>query len=252
MVLNILFAAAGIACLVYYFALGFFIRFGQSLTWLWPVFSAVFLLRHVAVARIHRGLAPLLPRFLVHIVHGGFILFLVSFIVIVCIIMNTGFVTAEPGLDYVIVLGAKVNGTKPGGALRNRIQVAYEYWQESPNTILVASGGQGPDEGISEAQCIRDGLIARGVPEESILMEDKSTSTYENIHNTLALIDHNENTGIGIVTNNFHIYRALKIARQAGGADYHGVYVYTSYLSFPHYILREYCAVCVGLLTGRW
>ena len=252
MFLNILFAVAAVLCIAYYLLLGFLIRFGQSMTWLWLAFAAVFLLRHVSVARMHRGLPSLLPHFVSVILHSGFAPFLVSFIVIECIIFSAGFVTADPGLDYIIVLGAKVNGMQPGGALRNRIQVASEYWQESPDTVIVASGGQGPDEGISEAQCIYDGLIARGVPADKIILEDKSTSTYENIHNTLSLIQHDENTAIGIVTNNFHIYRSLKIAQQAGGADYKGVYVYTSYLSFPHYMLREYCAVAWGLVSGRW
>lgn len=251
--LNVLFALIALACIGYYLALGFSVRFGQSMMFVWPLMAAVFLARHVLVGiRIRTGCAPILPGVLVKLIHIGFSVFLISFVIIEGIIFHTGFTTAEPGMDYIVVLGAKVNGEQPGGALRNRIQVASEYWQKSPDTMIIASGGQGSDEGISEAECIRRGLIERGVPGDRILIEDASTSTYENLHNTLAMISYGPDTKIGIVTNNFHIYRALKIANAAGSADFRGIYVHTSYISFPHYMMREYFAFIVGLVTGKY
>ncbi|MBR4235308.1 MAG: YdcF family protein [Clostridia bacterium] len=250
---NFLFLLAATACIAYYIALGVTVRFGQSLMFLWPVFALLFFMRFILVERtIRTGKPSPLPKFLIRLIHAGFAVFAVSFIVIELVIFSACFTTTGPGLDYIIVLGAKVNGEQPGGALRNRIQVAYEYWQESPDTLIIASGGQGPDEGISEAECIRRGLDERGVPAESILLEDTSTSTYENIHNSMTLMQGSENPRVGIVTNNFHIYRALKIADAAGSAEFYGIYVYTSPISFPHYMLREYFGVIVGWLTGSW
>ena len=250
--LNALFAIAALACIAYYLALGFTVRFGQSLMFMWLVLAAVFLARFVLVGIQIRTGVRLLPGWIIKVIHAGFALFTASFIVIETIILSACFTTTGPGMDYIIVLGAKVNGTQPGGALRNRIQVAYEYWQQSPDTVIIASGGQGSDEGISEAECMRRGLIERGVPEENIILEDTSTSTYENLRNSLALISYDEQTKIGVVTNNFHVYRAMKIARAAGNADFHGIYVYTSLISFPHYMLREYFAFIVGFLRGTF
>ncbi len=251
-IVNYLFLLAAIACIAYYLAMGIFIRFGQSLDFLWLVFAAMFLLRFFLVGHMIRTGAPSpLPGWLIKLIHIGFAVFLVSFIAISSIIASAFLQTPPANLDHIVVLGAKVNGTQPGGALRNRIQVAYEYWRDNPSTHIIASGGQGPDEGISEAECIYRGLTARGVPGERITLEDESTSTYENLRNSMALVE-GENQKIGIVTNNFHIFRALKIARGLGGADFYGINVYTSHLSFPHYILREYCAVIVGWLTGKW
>ena len=252
MVINILFAVAGLACILYYLALGFAIRFFQSLDFMWLILAFLFLLRHVLVARIHKGLPPLFPGWFTTVVHSGLAVFAVSFIIIECIIFSCCFQTAPANLDYIIVLGAKVNGTQPGGALRNRIQVAYEYHEENPDTIIIASGGKGDDEGISEAQCIYNGLVAKGVPSELIIKEEESTSTYENLRNSMEFVSFDGVPKIGLVTNNFHVYRSLKLARGRGGADFYGIHVWTSYLSFPHYMLREYFGVLWGLFTGSW
>ena len=154
-------------------------------------------------------------------------------------------------LDYIIVLGAKVNGTQPSGALRNRIDVASEYLHENPETLVIASGGQGPDEGISEAECIFRGLTQRGIDESRLIMEDKSTSTLENLTYSLSLVE-KDMPSIGLVTNNFHVYRSMKIAETFEGYVFFAVPVATSALSFPHYMLREFCATVVGFLRGSF
>ncbi|MBQ6646552.1 MAG: YdcF family protein [Clostridia bacterium] len=252
-IINLLFLLAAIACIAYYIMLGVTVRFGQSLDFMWLVFAAIFIIRFALVQQaISTGNPPQWSRILVKLIHVGLIVFLVSFIAIESLIVSAFSASVPKGLDYVIVLGAKVNGTQPGGALRNRIQVSYEYWRENPETLIIASGGQGADEGISEAQCIYNGLTARGVPPEAILLEEKSTSTAENLAYSMALISDAENKRIGIVTNNFHLYRALKIADKTQQSHYYGVNVATSPISFPHYMLREYFAALHGFVTGRW
>ena len=254
---NILFLIAAICCIAYYLALGIFVRFGQSLDFMWLLLALAFLARFILVGRMIRtGNPSLLPSTFIKILHIGFALFLASVIVIESIIFSAFSQSAPAKLDYIVVLGAKVNGTQPGGALRNRIQVAYEYWQDNPDTVIIASGGQGDDEGISEAQCIFNGLTSKGVPPSSILLEDESTSTYENLSNSLKMITSDEDIIIGIVTNNFHIYRALRIARGLENdsltVSYYGIPVYTSLISFPHYMFREYFGVIAGWITGKW
>ena len=58
-------------------------------------------------------------------------------------------------LDYIVVLGCQVKGTKPSKALKYRLDTAKEYMQANPETIAVLSGGQGKMEEISEAECMR-------------------------------------------------------------------------------------------------
>lgn len=246
--MNILFAIAGIAVIVYYIALGCTVRFGQSMMWVWPLLAIFLLGRHVYYARF--AAAYPLPRIAVTLFRTVVCAALVFFFVVEGIILKAGLVGAPGGLDYIIVLGAKVNGTTPGGALRNRIQVAYEYARANPDTIIVASGGKGDDEGISEAECIFNILVAKGIEPSRIIIEDKSTSTRENLFNTLELIDADANTQIGLVTNDFHIYRALRLAETTPVGKYYGIRVSTSFISFPHYMMREFAAVVVETLQG--
>ncbi|WP_413300647.1 YdcF family protein [Bacillus sp. 1P10SD] len=117
--------------------------------------------------------------------------------------------------DYIIVLGARVKGTVPSLAFASRIKSAANYLKENKDTIVIASGGKGPGEDISEAECIKRELIKRGISESRILLEDRSTDTYENINYSRKLIPKNAQLGL-VVTNTFHIYRAVSIARDQG------------------------------------
>jgi uncharacterized SAM-binding protein YcdF (DUF218 family) len=111
----------------------------------------------------------------------------------------------------VIVLGARVKGTVPSLALQARIDAAAEYLIENGEAIVIASGGKGAGEDISEAECIKRGLIQQGIAESRIILEDQSTDTYENIAYSKKLLP--EESAFGLVaTNDFHIFRAKMIA----------------------------------------
>ena len=156
----------------------------------------------------------------------------------VVISMNT---EAKDNLDYVIVLGAGVRGTTPTRPLRLRIQKAYEYMTENPDTILIASGGKGRDEQISEAACIRNELVEMGIEKSRILIEDKSRDTEENIRNSFLIIP--EEAEVGIVTNGFHIYRSVGIAKGQGHEKVSGVPAPTLMPVGIHYVVREFFGV---------
>lgn len=91
--------------------------------------------------------------------------------------------------DYVIVLGARVRGTTVTKSLRKRLDKAFEYIEKNDNTILVLSGGQGNGEDVSEAQAMYDYLVQKGVDKSRLLLEDKSTSTVENIEYSMKIIE---------------------------------------------------------------
>ncbi len=125
----------------------------------------------------------------------------------------------EPdSIDVLIVLGAGVWGDRPSPQLQLRLETAASLYKKNPEMTVLVSGGQGPDEWISEAQAMHDTLIALGVSDTSILMEEDSTSTVENLRYSKAVLDSLgfENPSIGIVTTDFHMYRAKMLARRFG------------------------------------
>jgi uncharacterized SAM-binding protein YcdF (DUF218 family) len=120
-------------------------------------------------------------------------------------------VEAPKNADYLIVLGARVKGTVPSLAFASRINTAAKYLKDNKDTIVIASGGKGPGEEISEAESIKRELVKQGIGESRIILEDRSTDTYENISFSKKLIPQDAKLGL-IVTNNFHLYRAISIA----------------------------------------
>ncbi|NKW93050.1 YdcF family protein [Bacillus toyonensis] len=130
-------------------------------------------------------------------------------------IYKHGHMKATDDADYIIVLGSKVNGTKPSYSLQYRIDKAAEYLKSHEKTIAIVSGGQGKGEDISEALAMKQGLMKQNIAEDHIIMEDKSTSTDENITFSKPLIPANMKKGM-IVTNDFHMFRAKKIAAKQG------------------------------------
>ncbi|MEH7238208.1 YdcF family protein [Bacillus sp. JJ1562] len=143
--------------------------------------------------------------------------------------------------DYLVVLGAKVNSEIPSLALQYRIDAAAEYAKENENTILIASGGQGPGEDITEAEAIRRELVKKGISESRIFLEDRSTSTYENIQFSKEFIPQDAKLGI-IVTNDYHLYRSIQIARDAG-LKVEGLPAKTPQITLLKAYSREYLSV---------
>lgn len=148
--------------------------------------------------------------------------------------------------QYCIVLGAGVHGTTPSRVLNQRINAAYDFLTEHPDTVAILSGGQGPGEDITEAQCMKDRLISKGIDESRLYMEDRSTSTEENVAFSRKIIESlsGSTDEVTIISSDTHLYRACLIAKEAGFKTVKGYYAYTDYhvLRFT-YMLREGVAV---------
>lgn len=113
--------------------------------------------------------------------------------------------------EYVIVLGAGVNGTEPSRALTYRLKAALEYLNENPEAICIVSGGQGEHEDITEAECMRRWLENEGIEPERIIKEEQARNTSENIANSLYIIEKAEGEKpktVSIVTEGYHMLRA--------------------------------------------
>ncbi|MCM3736649.1 YdcF family protein [Bacillus cytotoxicus] len=114
---------------------------------------------------------------------------------------------------YVLVLGAKLFGDKPSLSLQNRLDVAVSYLRSHPEAKVVVSGGQGDDEDISEALSMSRYLMGNGIEKERICLEDRSTSTYENIKFSKDLYEIKHAV---VVSNTYHLYRTKIIADRLG------------------------------------
>ncbi len=120
--------------------------------------------------------------------------------------------------DAVIVLGAGLNGEKITLPLYYRLEKSIEYFNKNPNAMIVVSGGQGRNETITEALAMERYLLSKGVPENKIIKEDSSTSTYENFLFSKKLLDNHfkKEYKTVFITNNFHIFRANEISKVVG------------------------------------
>lgn len=121
---------------------------------------------------------------------------------------------------YIIVLGSGLlNGKEVTPLLASRVDKSIEAYFENEGSTLVLSGGQGPDEDISESQAMKNYALSKGVPEQAILMEDKSVNTEENLLFSKKLIDAKQSgaqENILVVTTSYHVLRALLLAKNLG------------------------------------
>lgn len=156
----------------------------------------------------------------------------------------------EKDLDYIIVLGALVYEDGPSSILRARLNAAIEYMNDSPDTKCIVSGGQGDNEPFSEAEGMKRYLVSNGIKESRIIMEDQSVNTVQNIVNSKKLIE-SEDAKVGIVTSNFHVYRAVKIAKKQGIEDACGIAGYVVPAFMPTNMFREFFGVVKDTLKGN-
>lgn len=118
----------------------------------------------------------------------------------------------------VIVLGCGIRGERVSVGLAKRLNKAYEYHLQNPEAMIIVSGGQGPQEDIPEALAMKRYLVDKGVPEDKIIMEDKSTSTITNFkysHEIMKEKDLPDDEAV-FVTNAYHVYRGAYYAKAEG------------------------------------
>lgn len=155
----------------------------------------------------------------------------------------------NPEKPYLIVLGASVHGDVPSLSLQHRLEGAFDYLSKYPDSTAIVSGGQGKEELISEAQCMKEWLEDAGIPEGRIIPEDKSTSTEENLKYSWEIL---KKLGAGpddvaILSSNYHLYRAKSMAK-AIGMNPAGV---KGNIGYPIYTLGMFIREAFGI-THMW
>ena len=150
--------------------------------------------------------------------------------------------------DFVIILGSKVmsDGTLTP-LLKGRVDKAIDfgnkqYEMSKKKIIYIPSGGKGSDENISEAEAMKKYLIEKGINKNQIIIENKSTSTIENMKFSKQIIDEKEkNAKICFSTTNYHVFRSGVIANREG-IDCEGIGSKTKWYFYTNALIREFIA----------
>ena len=198
-----------------------------------------------------------------------------------CIMVFMGAAASEErDLDYVIVLGARVKEHTVSNSLKKRLDKAIEYAEKNPETYLVLSGGKGPDEPVSEAQAMYQYLVYNGVRPSQLLLEEHSVSTVENLAYSKIIIDSHREVirhqreernrltfqrepkggyliaadkplDVGVLTSNFHVYRACMIAKKWGFENVYGISAQSDPVLFIHLCVRECASIVKDRIMGN-
>ncbi len=147
--------------------------------------------------------------------------------------------------DAVIVLGAGIRGDRVTIPLAMRLNKAIEYHKKNPDAVIVVTGGQGLQETVTEAYAMEKYLLERGVNPDKIIKEEKSTSTNENMRFTKQILDKRfeGEYSVVVITNNFHIYRGVQIAKMEGFENVYHKHAGLKWYNMVPCYLRESLAV---------
>lgn len=214
--------------------------------------NSTFILFWLAAGVILAGIAGMWNQLHIYVqtVFGcGICLLVILFLLIESMIIGAIFQNTSRVPEYLIVLGAQVRGTYITNSLRRRLDKAYQTWKFHPEVKIIVSGGQGKGEAVSEAAAMEDYLLQKGIPGGQIIKEAASTSTKENLIFSGRLMGDKERA-TAIVTNNFHIFRAVLYARQIGYTDVWGIAAGTNPVLFLNYLVRETIAV-IAIYAGK-
>lgn len=245
---GVLTALLAVLCMLYCLCILFFMGYGTKFFLIWGVMAvglaglSVLLFWQSAAERIPKALRV---GFMVCFTAGVLV-----FAIVEGLILSRFGAEAGAGADVVIVLGAQWKSSGPSYVLQKRLDAALAYLEENPDTVVIVSGGQGKDEPISEAAGMASYLEAAGIAPERILQEDRSTDTNENLEFSSALLDKTQNRVV-VVSNNFHVYRAVKIAQKKGYARVEGLAADAYPAMLPNHLLREFFGVMKDFVMGN-
>lgn len=196
---------------------------------------------------------PIWMKGILGILVGGILLL---FLVVEGLILSGMTHRPSENLDYIIVLGAQVNGNRLSNSLLLRLERAKTYLEENPDTIAVLSGGKGKGENLSEAQAMYRYLQEQGITQNRLILEDRSVNTNENLKFSLKILDERENgkareKNLGIVTNGFHVYRGVSIGKKQGCIHIEGVPARSNLFLQVNYLVREFFGILKDKAVGN-
>lgn len=247
-ILKIIFLVVAIFCGLYFLFLEFKLGYKTKFNYVWLFLFFVSLAMYFLFQYAYTSLTKL-PLYLKLIIEAVVFIGLFIFIVVEAIIVLGVKSQPDKSADYIIVLGAKVNGSSPSLILQYRIDAAYNYLNSNPTTQVIVSGGKGYDEDISEAMAMYNQLVNMGISKERIILEAESTNTVLNLTNSFKLIP--SDAVVGIVSSDFHVYRATAIAKHIGYIEVFGIKAKSVWYLIPTNYAREFVGVMKDLIFGN-
>ena len=279
---------AGWICLLYFIFIVIYVGPRPSFHYVWLAAGIVFLCVNRSLETGIWLQRPVMLRTV--LVFSVLVCTAVFFLMELLVLSKMRAVPKRP-VQYVIVLGACVRGTRVTRSLAFRLKRAAEYAQAHPDCMLVVSGGQEPGEDITEAQAMSSWLVKHGIGRERILLEDRSVNTRENLLFSKEIIcryeavecmsaeceaaeyeavkkadtaedacaeelPHNcggieEKLSIAVCSNNFHMYRALSLAGAVGKWHTEGLAAMTDPFMWLSFTVREGAALFKELIFGH-
>ena len=155
--------------------------------------------------------------------------------------------------DFIVVLGAQVQGDGPSLTLRKRLDRTLEFLQEHPDKTVIVSGGQGADEAHTEASVMAQYLLSHGAQPAQVIEEDQASNTRENLLYSAVLAEARgvDTSRVLIVTSDFHMCRAKYIARTLGMEPYGLTSRTWPWILKLNYTLREVFAFCKAVYQAH-
>ncbi|GHT79997.1 hypothetical protein FACS1894130_10320 [Spirochaetia bacterium] len=242
-------AILGITLIIYFINVSLIWGRFDNFNFLMDIVGLLLIIISIKFQKIREKIKKL-PKFVKIILKAVFICFALSFIITESIIVYNMNGVLKKNVDYVIVLGCQVDGSIPSIPLMRRINIASKYLKENMKTKVVVTGGKGRGENISEAEAMRNVLIRSGINTERIFIENNATSTKENLKFSDELYDLS-NKDIIIVSSDYHMYRALSMAKKLKYKNVAGLPCKSQVSMLPAYLAREYVAVMYYKLLGR-
>ena len=150
------------------------------------------------------------------------LVFLLVFVSCLGVVLYGSHSEIEDDAEIMVILGCQVYSWGPSVLLQDRLDTALLYLEGHPEMTVVVTGGKGDDEHASEAQVMFDYLVAHGIPENRILLEDQSKNTAENMIFTNSLLaeqGYDVTKEILVVSNGFHLTRSRMLFERTWGTD---------------------------------
>jgi len=247
---KLIFGAAGALCAVYGIAVLSVIGTGGLFNWFYLCLGAALLTVSALWSRDReRG------RRLKSAVIAAAVLCAVIFGAAELQIVTYAMREPEPSADYVILLGTQLRENGPSVDFAARIKRAFEYMQDNPSSVLIATGAQGDNEPMPEAEGARDVLVSMGIDSSRILIEDRSRRTSENLAFSADIIEQRGDSigscRVVVVSAEYHLFRAKCIAGWLGFSDVSCAGGRGLAVLMPHFYTREFFALVKDAIVLR-
>lgn len=256
-----------VLCMAYYIVILLYSGIGTSWSVLWLLGAVLFLLLAIGseyYAKNSRRIPLWVPVSVLTTLLAGVVIFVVTEM----LIFSQAVGKTATDMDYVIVLGTQVKGESISDSLKKRLDTVLLYAEENPDTIFVLSGGKGKGEYLPEAEAMYTYLKYNGVAETSMIKEEFSTNTKQNLEYSKRLIEQREAglrlqkkgqaqseeeeaIKIAVLSSDFHVFRAKQIAKKMGITDIYGISAPSNKVLFVHFCVREALAVWKDKLLGN-